>query len=360
MNFESVAKNEAHFRATGKAAGGRKFTLKPFSLPVPGDADLKMDGFTCRPADGYTGYYYAQKHKKEKIVLHFTVGHLRGDINSLSSPKRGHVSTAFVVARDGGIYQLHSSAHWSYHLGRGALGGNGTGSKKGIGIEISNYGPLTKRGNNLETAYSSTPGRDIYCTLADTDQYIKLDKPYRGYSYYTAYTDEQYHAIIVLLRYLTASYKIPRKFVPEADRFKTTTATSSNFKGIHSHVNYRKDKFDIGPAFDWDRVVAGVTAEVYSGNAAEFAVKKAEKKVADAKAALKAAQDALAAAEDELADAQDALATAGAGSRGVEMYTSMEQIEEEFPTPRGAVTYDSEDGPEEFDIDKSPFYFEDE
>lgn len=355
MNFESVAKNEALFRNTGKAAGNRKFTLKPFRLPVPGDKDLKMDGFTCRPADGYTGYYYAEKHRKEKIVLHFTVGHLRGDINALTNKKRGHVSTAFLVARDGGIYQLHSSAHWSYHLGRNALGGNKSGSQKGIGIEISNYGPLTKRGNNLETAYSSTPGRDIYCTLADTDQYIKLDKPYRGYTYYTAYTDEQYHAIIVLLRYLTASYKIPRKFLPEADRYKTTTANSASWRGIHSHVNYRKDKFDIGPAFDWDRVIAGVTAEVYTQNAAEFAVKRAEKRVEEAQNALAAAQDELAEAEDALANAEDALASAGSKSVA---FVSEEQMDKGIAFGVETVTYDTENGPEEFEIDKSPFYLD--
>ena len=351
MNFKSLAKNEERFRTKGEAAGNAKYNLTPFSIPIP-DEDIKLDGFTVRPASGYTGYYYNEKNKKEKIVLHFTVGHLRGDILSLTSPKRGHVSTAFVVARDGGVYQLHSSAMWSYHLGRGAIGGNKVGSKKAIGIEISNYGPLTLRGRNLETAYSNPPGRDVYCTLDDTDQYIKLDKPFRGYRYYTAYTDEQYNAIIVLLRYLTKAYNIPRAFLPENKRYVTSHETAVAFKGVHSHVNYRKDKFDIGPAFDWDRVIAGVTAETFKGESAlELAVKKAEAEV-------KAAEAALQAAKDKLADAQDALDASEVSSRDANAVTfnSEDAMDEDYIAPKGIAEDEGEEGP--FELERSVFYME--
>lgn len=355
MDYKQVAVTEADFKETGKAAGVQ-YELTPFSIPIPGDDNHTLDGVTCRPKNGFSGYYYDEKHTKEKVVLHFTVGHLKGDIYSLSNKSRGHVSTAFVLGRDGTIYQLFSSAAWSYHLGRNSLGGNGNQSKASIGIEISNYGPLTKKGNNLETAYSSSTRKDVYCTLDDTDQYIKLPKSYRGYQYYTAFTNEQYHSLILLLRYLTKTYKIPRKFVAEDSRFETTSAGSANFKGICSHVNFRKDKYDIGPAFDWDRVVAGVTAETYGGNLLEDAVKAAEAEVAAAKAAVEAAEAALTTAEAALVEAQDALDAADVTSRNASIMVSENQVAGVFPEAEGTDKEYSADGPEPFDIDMSPFY----
>jgi len=353
MDFKRVAKAEAEFKATGNALG-KKYILSPFSIAIPGD-NHKLEGVTCRPENGFTGYFYKERHNKKKVVLHFTVGHLKGDILSLTSESRGHVSTAFVVGRDGTIYQLFSSAAWSYHLGRNALGGNGNQSKISIGIEISNYGPLIKKGNNLETVYSKANRKDVYCTMQDTEQYIKLDKAFRGYKYYTAYTDEQYHNIILLLRYLTASYKIPRKFPTEAGRFETKRANSADMAGIMSHVNFRTDKVDIGPAFDWERVIAGVEAEVYGGNPLEDLVKRKEKEVAEAKVAVEEAQAVLQTKEAELADAQDQLDMSEVSSRGAVM-SSEEEINNTFPTSRDTPKVYGEDGPEPFEIDKSPFY----
>ncbi|MDX2283214.1 MAG: N-acetylmuramoyl-L-alanine amidase [Bacteroidia bacterium] len=259
MTHQQVADVESAFRQNG--LDGR-YLLEAFDLEIPRSTSLRLRGFTCRPASGFAGYYVNEKPGKEKIVLHFTAGHLRGDIQVLSSEERGKVSVAFVVARDGTIYQLFSSAAWSYHLGRGAAGGNEAQSKISIGIEISNYGPLTLNGRSLETAYSTAEKPDVYCTLDDTGLYHELAQPFRGYRYYAAYTGAQYDALIVLLRYLTATYAIPAEFLPESQRMETTEQAAS-FRGILSHVNFRTDKSDIGPAFDWARVIAGVQAAEY-------------------------------------------------------------------------------------------------
>jgi N-acetylmuramoyl-L-alanine amidase len=355
MDFKTAAASEADFKLTGKAAGVQ-YELTPFSIPIPGDTNHKLEGITCRPKDGFAGYYYDEKATKEKIVMHFTVGHLKGDIYSLSNKSRGHVSTAFVLGRDGTPYQLFSSAAWSYHLGTNALGGNAAQSKISIGIEISNYGPLTKKGNNLETAYSTAAKPDVYCTIDDTEQYVKLAKPYRGYQYYAAFTNEQYHSLILLLRYLTKIYNIPRKFVDSATRFETSAANSSSFKGICTHVNFRSDKYDIGPAFDWDRVTAGVTAEVYGGNPLEDVIKKAEAKVNAAKQAVQAANAALATAEAELVAAQDALDNADVATRDASVLASEEQVASAFPAAENTDKAYNENGPEPFDIDLSVFY----
>ena len=118
MQVSKIAEIEKKLKQTNF---GGQYQLEPFSFLIPGD-DLLLNGYTCRPISGYSSYYYNEKFNKEKIVLHYTAGYLKSDIRALSQ-KNWHVSVAFVIARDGTIYQLHNSDLWSYHLGRGAVGG---------------------------------------------------------------------------------------------------------------------------------------------------------------------------------------------------------------------------------------------
>jgi len=180
-----------------------------------------------------------------------------GGTSTLTKPKY-HVSVPFVLARSGGIYNLFPSSKWSYHLGKGAFGGNGTRSKASVGIEISNIGPLRRDGDVLLTAYSKPDRKDVYCTAEQKDAFVEA--PFRGWDCFATYTDAQYESLITLLRYLTARWKIPRKFLPVSKRF-VASEEAATFKGIVSHVNFRATgKTDIGPAFDWDRVISGVRA----------------------------------------------------------------------------------------------------
>jgi len=378
MNFKKIVNLEN----TIKTGGRSRYTLQNFSFPIPGDDD-KLEGLVCRPAKGYTSYYYDDVVKKEKIAIHYTAGNLQGDLGALSKNDY-HVSVPFVIARDGTIYQLHSSRHWSYHLGRGALGGNKIQSQKAIGIEISNYGFLVPKGDNLETYYSRRKrdnGRenpvDVYCTKADMDKYVHLDEPFRGHSYWASFTDVQYESLIKLLRYLTSTYDIPRAFMDEADRYVTTKKVI-NFKGIVSHVNYRKDKWDIGKPFDWDRVINGVKGTEDPQNEFDSAKRAFDKAVEIAQAAqlkvwAKNPTD-IAGAEAELAAAEKNLLATHAkleaikkklsdnniliASRSLtEVYNSEKQVEEAFPFIRSRSLLDhGEDGPEEIIYD--PFDYQ--
>jgi N-acetyl-anhydromuramyl-L-alanine amidase AmpD len=131
-------------------------------------------------------------------------------------------------------------------------------SRESIGIEISNIGPLKLIGNNLVTTYSDT---DIYCTLAETQYYTKLSTKYRGFEYFATYTPVQYEAISKLIRFLCARYTIPENFMNEPERYEIMTdAAFKNYTGIVSHVNCRTGKVDIGPAFDWNKVILSVKA----------------------------------------------------------------------------------------------------
>jgi len=255
---------EKDFKKT-RNANGRTFTFKQSSLPMPDNKSQYLNIVGCKPANGYRGYYEAQTVKKERIVLHFTVGNLKSDVDILTRPRPGYskyrCSVPFVIARDGTIYQLFGSQYWAYHLGSGTIGGNEAASKKSIAIEMSNYGPLVRVGNNLETVYSrkgKSKKVDVYCTLQDTQKYIKLKDPFKGYQYFATFTDAQYKSLATLCRFLTAKYNIPRKILGESVRYSANSATAG-FRGIVSHLNFRATgKWDIGPAFEWDRLIRNV------------------------------------------------------------------------------------------------------
>ncbi len=262
MRYDSLPQIEARFKSEAAPF------LTPFSLQVPNE-QLILKGQLYKP--NRSNYFYPATHTKERIVLHFTAGNLRSDMQSLTTEGR-HVSVAFVIARDGTIYQLFPSANWSGHIGAG-VGNQGTQNaqdKATIGIELSNYAYLVPRDGNLETIYSRTPQNgkpgpvDEYCSLSNTAAYLKINKPFREQSYYASYTPEQVESTVILLRYLTAKYNIPRQFLPEDKRYITTNDVLT-FKGIVSHVNYRPSgKWDIGPAFDWQGLIGGVTATAFT------------------------------------------------------------------------------------------------
>lgn len=254
MRVEMIKHHEASFRKNPVDAHGKKHTMLKKAIEIPGE-EGEMRYVDIKPPD--ETYFYRVKYPKQQIVLHFTMGYLKGDIATLTKPNY-HVSVPFELARDGLIYNLFPSFYWSYHLGRGTLGGNRYRSRASIGIELSNIGQLTRDGEQMLTYYSKPSRKDIYCKMDQKKEYMKTS--FKGWDYFATFTDAQYKSLIVLLRYLTARYSIPRKFLPVSKRYKATKETA-HFKGIVSHVNFRPTgKTDIGPAFDWDRLEKGVRA----------------------------------------------------------------------------------------------------
>lgn len=269
MRFSSLPQLESDFLTTGNKG---EYAFKKIAVPVPGE-NLTLNGMLCTPVHR-TGYFHAVENPKERILLHFTAGQIRSDMSALTR-QDFHVSVPFVIGRNGTVYQLYSSKFWSGNIGDGIGNGGNAEDKKTIAIEISNYGFLTEKDGNLETIYSRKKDAqgnvgpvDVYCSLQEKQAYQKIATPFRGQSNYATFTNEQYESLIVLLRYLTATFNIPRQFLPEDKRY-TTTADVLSFKGIVSHVNYRPSgKWDIGPAFDWVRLISGVQAAVFQPSVA--------------------------------------------------------------------------------------------
>ena len=260
MNYKNIPAYEADFRAKGVDSDGKKFNLAPTKVAIPGSADT-LEVVTAKLASGDQSFFYQEAPPKERIVVHFTAGYLKGDMAALTK-KDNHVSVPFVMARDGTIYQLFSSKYWSYHLGKGAAGGNEPMSKSAVAIELSNVAYLREKNGTLVDPYGAP-----YCSTADTDAYVTLPKAYRGYTRFATFTDAQYKSLISLLRYLTATYKIPAAFLPEPQRYDVY-ANVASFKGITTHVNYQPEsygKWDFGPAFDWNRVIAALQTVPVAG-----------------------------------------------------------------------------------------------
>jgi N-acetylmuramoyl-L-alanine amidase len=202
------------------------------------------------PKTGISGYYYPEKTLKDMVVLHYTCGFLKGDIATLVE-QDSHMSVHFIVGRNGVVYQLFNTNFWSFHLGRGTVGGNTPNSKRSVAVEISNIGPLIEKGSTLVDIYGNP-----YCDLSESNYYMKLPSTYRGYQYFASFTDSQYVSLRNLVTYICNKWSIPKTILPESKRYDTFGTESNSYRGICTHANYRADgKTDIGPAFNWSQII---------------------------------------------------------------------------------------------------------
>jgi len=218
-----------------------------FPVTISAEPNIDETTYVLDPAD-----YYDDKYHKDLIVLHFTAGSsARGAYSTFA--KRGHVATAFIIGRDGAIYELFDRKCWAYHLGMRSGNSGHKHDKRSIAIEVVNVGPLKEADDNPNQLNWWPPEDEFctkWCTKDETNKYKRVSD--RGIDYYATFTDAQYISIKRLLTYLCAKYNIP--MIAPSDKLKTDVDGLANFKGIIAHQHYRQDKYDMGPAFKWDRI----------------------------------------------------------------------------------------------------------
>lgn len=187
--------------------------------------------------------YNHEEHPKRQIYLHHTAGGPSAtNVAKFFNSQPGRVATAFIIGAKGTIVQCFSSKHWAYHLGLNQEVFNEAGvtyqslDKISIGIEICNYGPLTKRNGYY---YNYLNARVDYTEVEF------LDKKYKGHIYWQKYTDAQIESTRQLLVYLCDTYKIPRDYY--ASIFDIDKRALQGDRGIFTHNSVRKDKSDIYP-----------------------------------------------------------------------------------------------------------------
>jgi hypothetical protein len=209
------------------------------------------------------GEYMEEKTPKNTIFLHHTAGSHRADwtIDSWNKDRasmnaRVRVATAFVIGgpdkqgsdkdgMDGKIYRAYNEDFWAHHLGLKTWNNNQL-NKQSIGIEICNYGPITKTNSGKFLTY-------VNSEIAPSEV-IDLGYKYKGFQHHHKYSNKQIAALKELLLFLSAKYNINLKSglvpildLPNGGGFLLNNDALAGKPGVWSHTSVRNDKFDVHP-----------------------------------------------------------------------------------------------------------------
>jgi len=198
-----------------------------------------------------TDEYKSGPIRPEYIFLHHTAGWNNpfNTITQWANDDRGRIATEFVLGGqkindnndtyDGVMVQSFPKGNWGYHLGR-----NGSNHMhiNSVGIELCNFGWVK---NGLTWAN----------VRADESQIVKLSKSFRGHREWHRYSDKQLKSLELWLKWIAERDNIDiREGLPKLIKSHGTGAFEFNkdayygkIRGVLSHTNTRKDKFDVFP-----------------------------------------------------------------------------------------------------------------
>lgn len=222
------------------------------------------------------GEYFQDAFEKKTLYLHHTAGGHRPDwvihgwdtddaVDEKTKKKTARiVATAFVIGGvsttdgdsrfDGKVYRAFDEKFWAHHLGT-TQANNKDMNKASIGIEICNYGPLTY--NPKTNQYFNYVNKPV-----PANQVVTLEKPFRGYRHYHAYTDAQIKstkALIILLKQIFPTLELKSPLLsPEG--FEINANAKKGLPGLYSHSNVRSDKFDMSPQPKLINMIKEITA----------------------------------------------------------------------------------------------------
>lgn len=205
------------------------------------------------------GNYLKTKTKKTQIILHHTVsGGSAKAVADYWARLRTRIGTCIIIDKKGIPYQLYSSRYWAGHVGGHSSMDKEFNkfqipyrscSKSAIGVELIAWGGLIKKNNLFINTYNKE-----YNGIPD-----KLDKPYRGYSYFDPYTQEQLLTLKALLIYWNDIYNIPLNY--NENMWDVNEDALSNRKGVWSHTSFRRDKSDSYPQKELIKMLKDLTNE---------------------------------------------------------------------------------------------------
>lgn len=198
------------------------------------------------------GEYLNGNYKNDYIILHHTAGgaNPKSVVDYWSNDSIGRVATEFIVGGqncgtgntkyDGQIVRAFPEGCQAYHIGKSGSSYMNTHS---VGIEMCNFG-YVKNGKTYTGA------------SVDPDQIISLDEIFKGYYLWHKYSDEQIRAVRDLLLYISnrdnidlheGLYKWIKLEGPTKAFDFHKDAYDGNVKGLLTHTNIRKDKYDCCP-----------------------------------------------------------------------------------------------------------------
>jgi hypothetical protein len=197
------------------------------------------------------GEYKVGPTNKEYIFLHHTAGwhNPYNCIDQWGRDDRGAVATEFVLGGpsvkgndnkyDGVMVQAFPDGGYGWHLGKNGSQHMHTHS---VAIEVCNFGYVVN-------------GKTYAGTLVDNFQIVTLKKPFRGYKTWHKYSDAQIEALRKWILWIAERDNIDvRAGLPSLIKQKGADAFEFNedayygrVKGLWTHTNTRKDKFDMFP-----------------------------------------------------------------------------------------------------------------
>ena len=191
--------------------------------------------------------YHNDIQPKRIVVLHHTAGSSALSSINWWEQTAERVATSVVVDRDGTIYQAFPFDRWASHLGIKQTVFNKFGvpnintrlDQISIGIEIANWGELTKKGDKFYTYTNSE---------IDKKNVQEYPQGFRGSKYYEKYTPEQIESVKELLILFNQQFGIKLDYYPSM--WETNSEALRGFWGIWTHVSFRPDKNDCHPQPD--------------------------------------------------------------------------------------------------------------
>lgn len=190
--------------------------------------------------------FYAERYPKKQIYIHHTVGGSAKSSFDYWQQSAEKVGTAFIIDRDGTIYEVFDPSCWAHHLGLHHPR-NTELNRESIGIEIASEGALVRASDGKLFAFD---GRQVF-----RDSYVDNQVPWRGYQYFDQYEDAQMGSLRALVLHLCEQFSVPKRCVEQKDS-TTFDERFFDFNGIMGHCNVRSDKTDPHPRFRFDHLQA--------------------------------------------------------------------------------------------------------
>lgn len=196
--------------------------------------------------------YINGKYKNDYIILHHTAGwdSPYQVIDYWASDANGRVATEFVIGGqrctdgrdtyDGQILRAYPEGNQGYHIGNC---GSDYMKLHSVGIELCNMGYVKN-------------GKVYTGSLIKPDQIVTIKEPFRGYAQWHKYSDKQLNALHDLLLYIAKRDNIDlHKGIYQWIKFEGSgrafdfhqDAYDGKVKGMITHANVRRDKFDLSP-----------------------------------------------------------------------------------------------------------------
>ena len=201
------------------------------------------------------------KIQPENFFIHHTAGwnNPYNTINSWNKDDRGRVATQYCIGGtsvkvgsygddkyNGQVVECFPDNYIGWHLGKV---GNFNMSKYSSAVEINNFGYVTKKNGKYYTYVNSEVPESMVCDLG---------YEFRGHQYWHAYTKEQIESVGLLIKHVKNIYpdidmvsglpQLLKDGVHPKEAFDfNDDAYNGRIKGLWTHTNVRKDKFDCFP-----------------------------------------------------------------------------------------------------------------